>query len=89
VGHPLGFANATLLYATMNVAEYLIALLPARVGVSEGTAFFVCKMFGFNAPIGLIVYAFLRMRNILLYGLLTPFAFIGRTPPARGKPSTP
>lgn len=78
VGAPLGFANATLMYATMNVLEYLVALLPARVGVPESTAYFVCQMYGFNAPIGLVVYTFLRMRNIIVYGLLTPFAFLGR-----------
>jgi hypothetical protein len=84
VGVPMSVADATLMYATMNVAEYLIAILPARVGVSEGTAFFVCKLYGFNAPIGLVVYAFLRMRNIIVYGLLTPFAFLGQT--GKGKP---
>jgi hypothetical protein len=78
VGAPLGFANTTLMYATMNVLEYLVALLPARVGVPEGTAYFVCQMYGFNAPIGLVVYTFLRMRNIVVYGILTPFAFLHR-----------
>lgn len=78
VGSPLSVADTALMYATMNVAEYLIAILPARVGISEGTAFFVCKLYGFDAPIGLVVYAFLRMRNILVYGVLTPFAFLGR-----------
>jgi hypothetical protein len=88
VGAPLSFGNATLMYATMNVAEYLIAVLPARVGISEGTAFFVCKLYGFNAPIGLVVYAFLRVRNILVYGVLTPFVFLGRktTPRAPAAP---
>jgi hypothetical protein len=78
IGSPLSFADTTLMYATMNVVEYVIALLPARVGISEGTAFFVCKLYGFNAPIGLVVYTFLRMRNIIVYGVLTPFAFWGR-----------
>jgi Lysylphosphatidylglycerol synthase TM region len=80
IGSPLSFADTTLMYATMNVVEYVIALLPARVGISEGTAFFVCKLYGFNAPIGLVVYTFLRMRNIIVYGVLTPFAFWGRKP---------
>jgi hypothetical protein len=80
VGLSYGFEVATLLYATMNVAEYLIAILPARVGVSEGTAFFVFKFYGLDAPMGLVVYSFLRVRNILVHGLLAPFAFLNRNP---------
>jgi hypothetical protein len=62
----------------MNVAEYVIALLPARVGVSEGTAFVVFKLYGLDASTGLVLYTFLRVRNILIHALLTPFAFLNR-----------
>ena len=82
IGSPLTLSLATLMYAAMNVAEYLITLLPARIGVSEGTAFFMCRLFGFNAPMGLVLYAFLRMRNIIVCGLMAPFAFFSVKPAA-------
>jgi hypothetical protein len=78
VGLPYGLREATLLYATMNVAEYLIAALPARIGVSEGTAFFVFRFYQLDASMGLVMYTFLRLRNILVHGLITPFAFVNR-----------
>lgn len=78
LGLPYGIETAALLYATLNVAEYVIALMPARVGVSEGTAFFVFKHYGLNAPMGLLLSTFLRVRNIALSFLIAPFAFVGR-----------
>jgi hypothetical protein len=76
VGLPYGFADATLVYATMNVAEYVIAMLPARVGVSEGTAFFAFKFLGLEPASGVILYVVLRIRTIFVNGVLTPFAFL-------------
>ena len=76
IGLPYGFAQATLVYATMNVAEYVIAILPARVGVSEGTAFFAFKFLGLNPTSGLILYVVLRIRTVFVNGLLTPLAFL-------------
>lgn len=78
IGLPYGLAQATLLHATMNVAEYLIGLLPARVGVGESTAYVVFKLYGFDASLGLVLYTVLRVRNILLHGCIAPFAFVGR-----------
>jgi hypothetical protein len=76
LGMPYGFAQATLVYATMNVAEYVIAILPARVGVSEGTAFFAFKFLGLDPTMGLILYLVLRVRTVFANGVLTPFAFL-------------
>jgi hypothetical protein len=76
IGLPYGFAEATLVYATMNVAEYVIAILPARVGVAEGTAFFAFKFLGLDPASGVILYVVLRIRTIFVNGLLTPFAFL-------------
>ncbi len=58
------------------------SLTPARVGVAEGTAFFVFKFYGLDASMGLVLYSFLRVRNILVHGLLAPFAFVNRPPAA-------
>ncbi|MGD0837511.1 MAG: lysylphosphatidylglycerol synthase domain-containing protein [Polyangia bacterium] len=96
---PYGFAQATLVYATMNVAEYVIAILPARIGVCEGTAFFVFKFLGLEPTFGLILYLVLRIRTVLVNGVLTPLAFLrwdrstmdpaAAAPPAPAPASTP
>jgi hypothetical protein len=78
LGLPYGIETAALLYATLNVAEYVIALMPARVGISEGTAFFVFRHYGLNAPMGLLLSTFLRVRNIGLSFVIAPWAFVGR-----------
>lgn len=78
VGLPYGFAEATLVYATMSVAEYAIALLPARIGVTEGAAFFAFKALGLDPTLGLVLYVVLRVRTIVVNGVLTPLAFVGR-----------
>lgn len=79
VGLPYGFPEATLMYATMNVAEYVIAVLPARVGVSESTAFFAFKFLGLDPALGVVVYVILRVRTIVANGLLAPFVFLDWT----------
>jgi len=75
LGMECGFGQASLLYATVNVADYIVAVLPARVGVSEGTSYFIFKFLGLDPATGVIVYVVLRIRTILANGLLTPAAF--------------
>jgi hypothetical protein len=75
LGMECGFGQASLLYATVNVADYIVAVLPARVGVSEGTSYFIFKFLGLDPVTGVIMYVVLRIRTILANGLLTPAAF--------------
>ena len=80
VGLPYGFYEATLVYATMNVAEYVIAILPARVGVSEGTAYFAFQFLGLDPKMGVVVYVILRLRTVAANGILAPLAFLDWRP---------
>jgi len=81
LGMECGFGQASLLYATVNVADYIVAVLPARVGVSEGTSYFIFKFLGLDPATGVIMYVVLRIRTILANGFLTPAAFFNwKTP---------
>ena len=82
LGMECGFGQASLLYATVNVADYIVAVLPARVGVSEGTSYFIFKFLGLAPATGVIMYVVLRIRTILANGLLTPAAFFRWETPA-------
>jgi len=69
----MGSRRRLLSTATMkSFAEYVIAILPARVGVSEETAFFAFKFLGLDPTLGLILYVVLRVRTVFVNGLLTP-----------------
>lgn len=82
LGMDCDFATSALLYATINVADYLVAVLPARVGVSEGSAYFIFKLLGFDPTMGVIMYVVFRIRGILTNGLLAPAAFFHWDSPA-------
>jgi hypothetical protein len=82
LGMDCDFATSALLYAAINVADYLVAVLPARVGVSEGSAYFIFKLLGFDPTVGVIMYVVFRIRGILTNGLLAPAAFFHWDSPA-------
>jgi hypothetical protein len=82
LGMECSFGQASLLYATVNVTDYIVAVLPARVGVSEGTSYFIFKFLGLDPATGVIMYVVLRIRTILANGLLTPAAFFSWEAPA-------
>jgi hypothetical protein len=82
LGADLSFGQVSLAYATLNVAEYVVAVLPARVGVSEGTSFFLFKFIGLDPVLGVLMAVILRVRTIVANGLVAPAAFIGWKPTA-------
>ena len=84
LGANYSFGQVSLAYATLNVAEYAIAVLPARVGVSEGSSFFLFKFLGLDPVLGVIMCVILRVRTIVANGVLTPFAFLDWKPASLG-----
>jgi len=82
LGAHYSFGQVALAYATLNVAEFVIALLPARVGVSEGSSFFLFQFLGLDPCWGHHA-VILRVRTIVANGVITPFAFL------HGKPAGP
>jgi hypothetical protein len=80
LGAHYSFGQVALAYATLNVAEYVVAVLPARVGVSEGSFFFLFKFLGLDPVLGVVMGVILRVRSIVTNGVLTPFAFLDWKP---------
>jgi hypothetical protein len=76
LGANYSFGQVSLAYATMNVAEYVVAVLPARVGVSESSSFFLFKLLGLDPVLGVIMCVILRVRTIVANGVVTPLAFL-------------
>lgn len=69
LGVPVGFAEGALLYAAMTCAEYLLLVLPARLGVAEGSAYFVFGLCGLDPGMGILVSLLMRLRSLAANGL--------------------
>jgi hypothetical protein len=69
--HP---AAAGVVYATLSVSDYVLALLPARLGVTEGASYVLFGFLGLDPALGAVVGIVMRIRavasNALLAGLL-------------------
>jgi hypothetical protein len=63
------FGRASLAFAALAVAGYLVRLIPARVGVQEGMAYLVFPLFGLDAGLGLVVMLLLRLKALASNGL--------------------
>jgi hypothetical protein len=88
LGLPTNAGAVLLLYAAMAASDYVVMLVPARIGVSEGATYFLFQLLGLDPALGLVVGVAGRLRSILGQA---PFAFAaywvthGRTTPAAGE----
>ena len=75
ISHPLGLptniSSVLFLYAAMAASDYVVLLVPARIGVSEGATFFLFQLLGLDPALGLIIGVASRLRAITG---LAPFA---------------
>lgn len=60
-----GVGRTLLLYAAINVAEYLSSVVPARLGVTEGAAYVIFKGFGLPPEAGVVVYLVMRLKTLV------------------------
>jgi hypothetical protein len=58
-----------MVFAGTGVATYLLSLLPARFGVSEGVGYFIFSLVGLDAAAGLAVFIILRVKAIVTLGI--------------------
>lgn len=68
-GFDYSFASCSVLYATLSVANYVTMLIPARLGVGEGTGYLVFAFYGLSGPAGLIVTVIQRIKSLVTNGL--------------------
>ncbi|MCK5808228.1 flippase-like domain-containing protein [bacterium] len=65
-----GFTILAIGYAYINLFNYIALLIPARLGVTEGTSFLVFSMLGLDGGLGVMIVLILRI-NALVVGLLS------------------
>lgn len=72
------FGRVAMIYAAFNVAEFVTAVIPARIGVSEGAAFGLFTLFGFPPDAAVLIYVVTRLKALASNGLLVPFVWMKR-----------
>jgi hypothetical protein len=65
LGLPTNVGAVLMLYAAMAASDYVVMLVPARIGVSEGATYFLFHLLGLDPAMGLIVGVAMRLRSIL------------------------
>jgi hypothetical protein len=68
LGIPSDPGSLAFLYATSMVAEYVTMLLPARLGVGEGSAFLLFQVMGLDPVAGLVMAVIGRIRAVVMLG---------------------
>lgn len=69
LGLPIGFAEAWLLEALVQVLRIITFLIPSSIGAQEGGILLIFLQFGFDKSIGLTFAVIRRIREVLWLGL--------------------
>jgi len=62
---PYSFGMCAMISAGMSVATYVTMIIPARIGVSEGTAYLLFSLLGLDPGVGLIGSVIMRLKMLL------------------------
>jgi hypothetical protein len=76
MGLDYSFGRVALVYSALNVAEFIITILPVRLGVAEGAAFGVFALFGLDPATGVILYVVLRLKALISNAAWLPFMLL-------------
>ena len=70
------FAILLLANAAINLANYVVMLVPAKLGMTESTSFFIFSMLGLDGGFGIMIALIMRIKALItqaLSSLLLPF----------------
>lgn len=83
LGLPSDAGSLLFLYAAQTVADYFAMVVPARVGVNEGTAYLLFQTLGLDPTAALVMTITIRIRSLVYQGPLAIWAYLGgqRTDP--------
>jgi|GEM_PF-6746301 len=63
------FAILILSHAAINLANYVAMLVPAKLGVAEGTSYFIFSMLGLDGGFGIMIVLILRIKALFTQGV--------------------
>lgn len=76
LGLPTDLGSVAFLYASQMVVEYVAMLLPARIGMSDGSAYLLFQALGLDPALALVMLITLRARILLVQGPLAIWAYV-------------
>jgi hypothetical protein len=68
LGLPADAGSIAFLYVATTVTEYVAMMLPARLGVTEGSSFLLFKLMGLDPAAGLVMAVIIRLRAVIMLG---------------------
>jgi uncharacterized membrane protein YbhN (UPF0104 family) len=91
LGLPTDLGSVAFLYASQTVVDYVAMLLPARVGMAEGSAYLLYQALGLDPALALVMLITLRARILLVQGPLAIWAYLAgsRTEEPQSQPDQP
>jgi hypothetical protein len=88
LGLPADLGSIAFLYAAQTVADYLAMMLPARIGMGEGSAYLLFQALGLPPTAALVIVITLRARLVMVAGPLSLWALFNRPKRAAVLPQT-
>ncbi len=68
VGLDYSFGLCALIYAGISAANYVVMLLPARIGLAEGAVYLLFEFFGLDGGLGLVASVIMRVKGLIVNG---------------------
>jgi hypothetical protein len=75
LGLPTDLGSLVFLYSAQAVVDYAAMLLPARVGMTEGSAYLLFQALGLDPALALVMAITIRARSLLVQGPLAIWAY--------------
>ncbi len=75
-GHP--FLLCVLVFSAMELAGYVVAILPTRVGILEGAAYLIFNFLGLGGGVGTILQLVLRLKQLVVTGSIVLLGWLGK-----------
>ncbi len=77
LGYEYEFGTCALVFSGFSIASYVLMVIPAKIGVNEGTGYALFAAYGLDGGAGLITTVVGHLRVILTNGVAALFAFAG------------
>lgn len=88
LGYGYGFPLCLLLYALTELATYAVALLPTKIGTTEGSTYLIFEFLKLQGPLGAILQIVLRIKQLAIVSFFLIAGLVSRwTGNERAQPS--
>ncbi len=76
VGLDFSFGLCSMIFAGLSIANYIVMLGPAKLGVGEGSGYVLFSLFGLDGGMGLIIFLIMRIKALITNGMAGMAVFV-------------